>query len=756
MVMTAVASRRLRLLSSRVPVLAIAVLGALCGPLAAQGTTPRTLAAIPVEGRLADIPFPVYAHLTAADGSDYALVFVEASQLSKMRGARALARADSPREFILGVARRPEARRVASALGEVVLDDGRHVVARASEAQALAFVRAGLDIERLREEPLAIVPRTATALASAAALAYDPAVAAMVGAVTQTEVSDLTAQLSGVQPITADGAAYTLTTRSTLSGTPITKATQFAYERFAALGLTTTFQSWTDSTSGTSGRNVIGELRGTTKPSEIVVIGAHLDDMPETGTAPGADDNATGSAAVLLAAKILSTHRFQRTIRFVLFTGEEQGIYGSAAYAKLLADQGANVVGAVSLDMLAWSSHGTLKIRLHARAVSNPGSTQDQAIATVFKDAIAAYLPGALVPITTTDGEPASDHSSFWAKGWPAILAIEDDYDDYNPNNHTAADTLATLNLGYYTNFVRASVGATAHLALPAAASTACVPGATTLCIDDVAGDGRFKVEVDWATAQGGGQSGQGKAVSTTSLGISRGGIFWFFAADNPEMLVKILNGCSVTGKYWVFYSAGTNVGLTTRMTDTVTGLQKTYLNPDLNLVAPVADTAAFSCTPARSAAPRAVAVAADPPKVSLPEPAAARNVSLLAACSPTDTTLCIDDTPGDKRFKVEVDWATAQGGGQSGQGHAISTASLGISRGGIFWFFGADNPEMLVKVLNGCSNGGRYWVFYSAGTNVGLNVRVTDTTTGTQKTYTNPDLALAAPKADTDALPCN
>jgi hypothetical protein len=78
---------------------------------------------------------------------------------------------------------------------------------------------------------------------------------------------------------------------------------------------------------------------------------------------------------------------------------------------------------------------------------------------------------------------------------------------------------------------------------------------------------------------------------------VGQGGLFWFFGPDNPEMLVKVLNGCSVNGKFWVFSSAGTNVGLTTTVTDTLTGHLKVYANPDLTPAAPVQDTGALPCS---------------------------------------------------------------------------------------------------------------------------------------------------------------
>jgi lysyl endopeptidase len=124
-------------------------------------------------------------------------------------------------------------------------------------------------------------------------------------------------------------------------------------------------------------------------------------------------------------------------------------------------------------------------------------------------------------------------------------------------------------------------------------------------------------------------------------------------------------------------------------------------------------------------------------------------------SCVPGATTLCIDHSPGDKRFKIQVSYATSQGGGLSGSGSAIPLSSLGVTEGGLFWFFGASNPEMLIKIIDGCALDSKFWVFYAATTNVGFVVTVTDTVALHQVVYTNHDLQAAAPLQDTSALPC-
>jgi hypothetical protein len=84
--------------------------------------------------------------------------------------------------------------------------------------------------------------------------------------------------------------------------------------------------------------------------------------------------------------------------------------------------------------------------------------------------------------------------------------------------------------------------------------------------------------------------------VPAAPIGLDRGGLFWFFAPTNPEMLVKVLDGCGVNSRFWVYWSAGTNVGLEVRVTDTTTGIARVYSNSDLTVAAPVQDVSAFDC----------------------------------------------------------------------------------------------------------------------------------------------------------------
>ena len=283
---------------------------------------------------------------------------------------------------------------------------------------------------------------------------YDAAIDQMIDQVTQNLVDTYVRNLSGENPVNIGGSSYTITTRHTGSGTPITKATQYLYEFMQGLGLTVSYHDW--SASGYSGRNVIGEWAGTTQPEEIVLITAHLDNMPSGSLAPGADDNASGSVGVMVSAEILTQYAFNRTVRFVVFTGEEQSLLGSNAYSDMIYQSGDNVVAVYNMDMLAYDGSGGPVLRLHTRYDTNPGYPDDLALANTFVDVVNTYsLGGALSPIIDADNETRSDHSSFWSNGYPAILGIEDDLNDMTPYYHTTGDTVSTLNMTYFTNFLR-------------------------------------------------------------------------------------------------------------------------------------------------------------------------------------------------------------------------------------------------------------------------------------------------------------
>lgn len=225
-----------------------------------------------------------------------------------------------------------------------------------------------------------------------------------------------------------------------------------------------------------------------------------------------------------------------------------------------------------------------------------------------------------------------------------------------------------------------------------------CTPNTTTLCLKNK----RFRVQVDWQN-QFNGTSGQGRAVPRTDLT----GFFSFGDPKNIELLVKILDFGDVIK---VFYGELTNLHFTINVTDVTTGETKTYQNTagDCGGI----DQNAFQSAQAAAAASRT----------------AGAKAAKAGACRGDRDTLCLMGG----RFAVEVDWSNP-GNGTSGRGGAGSLSDVT----GTFFFTDPSNVELVVKMLN---LGDRIAFFYGTLSNLQYTIHVTDTATGTTKTYTNPN----------------
>jgi hypothetical protein len=118
--------------------------------------------------------------------------------------------------------------------------------------------------------------------------------------------------------------------------------------------------------------------------------------------------------------------------------------------------------------------------------------------------------------------------------------------------------------------------------------AVACTPSDTTLCLNQ----DRFKVETDWR--KGDGTTGVGHGVELTG----DTGYFWFFNNANVEVVTKVLDGCGVNSRYWVFGAGLTDVQVTMRITDTKSGATRTYINPQGTAFVALQDTGAFATCP--------------------------------------------------------------------------------------------------------------------------------------------------------------
>jgi len=435
----------------------------------------EVLARVEVTGKLNQLGLPVYAHLLGAAGQDYALVITSVLELNEAGVSYVILDPITVRDdgkfYMIAMMETNDAREAAVTTVDVLHDDGYHIIARVSDSEAEQLLSFGFELALLNETPLVLREATQRFLAQQA-VDYNADVAEMIDSVDQDTVYDYMGGLTGEWPVKIGKKKkkdYTIATRHTNSGTPIEMATQYVSEFMQELGLSVEYHGWTH--GSLSGRNVIGEKTGSKTPDEIVLITAHLDSAPSGGLAPGADDNASGSVGVMMAAQALSEYDFQRTVRFVFFTGEEQGLRGSDRYARKVATDGDDLVAVYNMDMIAWDVRNKPKLRIYTRAKRNPGYDGDMVIANTFLDVVDTYaLDTVLIPVITPKGGHWgghwSDHASFWDEGFSAVCAIEDDHSDWNRfNYHTVDDTISTLNFTYLTNYIRASVGTAAHLA---------------------------------------------------------------------------------------------------------------------------------------------------------------------------------------------------------------------------------------------------------------------------------------------------
>ena len=234
----------------------------------------------------------------------------------------------------------------------------------------------------------------------------------------------------------------------------------YVRDRMETLGLDVRYHNF--DYSGISLDNIEGTLVGWGPGSDLVyVVCAHYDSVSEDAynAAPGADDNASGVAAVLEAARVMSQYRYRHTLRFVAFAAEEQGLIGSYHYVADARSAGTDIGGAINLDMIAWDSNNDDVMEIHA------GNRADsQALGTAFLSANTTYGVSLVPEFITRGASTRSDHARFWSQGYPAILAVEDPQ-DYNPYYHRTSDTIDKLNLPYATKFVETTVATLAELA---------------------------------------------------------------------------------------------------------------------------------------------------------------------------------------------------------------------------------------------------------------------------------------------------
>jgi hypothetical protein len=229
-------------------------------------------------------------------------------------------------------------------------------------------------------------------------------------------------------------------------------AAEYIYNEFVNMGLQTRYHEWED--YELYGSNVEATLPGVDETSdEIYIICAHYDSVPGS---PGADDDGSGTVAVMSAAYLMKQYAFNHTIKFVTFSGEEQGLYGSYYYVQEAVENNYNIAGVLNLDMIGFalseSDEDTIRVF--------QGDSQNLLdLTTVISQDYNDIFDLDVIPNGYSSG---SDHFYFWQAGFNAIFYIEQNFNDYY---HSPEDTIEHMNIAYAVEVSQLAIGTLAELA---------------------------------------------------------------------------------------------------------------------------------------------------------------------------------------------------------------------------------------------------------------------------------------------------
>ncbi len=216
--------------------------------------------------------------------------------------------------------------------------------------------------------------------------------------------------------------------------------------------------------------NVLATKTGSLQPHRKIIVSGHYDSISldrtqaQQDVAPGADDNASGCAAVLEIARLLKDQNLDLTIEFAFWGAEEIGLNGSAHYANQARSRGDQIELMIQLDAIG--DPGSI----HPDAFSIDTTSPHVEIAEVIADAARSYSTlrtedgnGSDLRVTSR-GCRCSDHQPFLDEGYPA-LAIFQFFDNPSPHLNRSSDNLSKVDIGYVAQVTRATVGGVLELA---------------------------------------------------------------------------------------------------------------------------------------------------------------------------------------------------------------------------------------------------------------------------------------------------
>jgi Peptidase family M28 len=235
--------------------------------------------------------------------------------------------------------------------------------------------------------------------------------------------------------------------------TNLLAAADFLEASFASAGYAARRQSY--SASGKNCDNIEAEITGADRADEIVLIGGHYDSIEGS---PGANDNATGAAAVLALARAFAEKKTSRTLRFVAFVNEEPPYYrtpamGSVVYARRARERGEKIVAMLSLETIGYyseaegSQHYLFPLNLFYPSTGNfIGFVGNLSSRRLVRRVVGSFRGGAVFPSEGAAlpgfimGVGWSDQWSFWREGYPAVMVTDTALFRY-PYYHSDEDT---------------------------------------------------------------------------------------------------------------------------------------------------------------------------------------------------------------------------------------------------------------------------------------------------------------------------
>jgi hypothetical protein len=272
--------------------------------------------------------------------------------------------------------------------------------------------------------------------------------AAIIRAVNIDTLSRVVRELTGEVPVTINGQSVRIDARD--HTTPVNWAAEYLCRKMESYGYRPVNQHY-----GVQGRNIYTFSNHASTPSQYFILSSHYDAFPYIALAPGADDDISGVAIVLEAARLLKATQLRYGLMFAFWDEEEvsPGMFGSRHFADSVALAGDEIQGVINLELLGWDGNGDDAMTVHTRPIAN-----SPALAQAMLSVNDVYAIG-LHPTLIDPGDPRSDHSSFWEHGYGALMQLQDMYADPNPGYHSYRDVFSAFNLSYYHKMARLAIG---------------------------------------------------------------------------------------------------------------------------------------------------------------------------------------------------------------------------------------------------------------------------------------------------------